>query len=343
MKKFVFVLYLLNFFGAIVAQEYPSEWVKYTLGGYIYAIEYDINNDNLPEIDFKERVLNVARANLAKQIEMQVCDVATLNKESIDGHTSVAYSSQTNFSTDVNMVLVNTRTQYDTVERKGYAIAFIDKDAACSYYKNELNLLFGKMNNSRVLADDLISNGFKFKAREELSQSLKYLAEIEEPLFWMNIFGMSQLELTEWQNRFNETEQAVKQSLLALKHGVVICLSCEADIFGQPYTMLQSGLMGALSAEGCSFTDNPSEADWVITIVCNSREYNNVMIGKINTYFSYVDAQIAIDKTISAQRVFESGVSEKGGHVLNFTKAAEVAYKNLKQSLAQTIIDNIKQ
>ena len=343
MKKFVFVLCLLNIFGIIVAQEYPSEWVKYTLGGYMYAIECDTNGDNFSEIDFKERLLNVARASLAKQIEVQVRDVATLNKESIDGHTSVAYSSQTNFSTDVNMVLVNTRTHYDIVNRKGYAIAFIDKDAACNYYKNKMNLLFGKMNNSKVLAEDLISNGFKFKAREELSQSLQYLAEIEEPLFWMNIFGTPQLELVEWQKRFNETEQAVKQALLALEHGVVIYLSCTADLFGKPYVLLQRGLKGALSAGGWSFTDNPSEADWIITIVCNSREYNNVMIGKINTYFSYVDAQITIDRTISAQRIFESGVSEKGGHMLNFTKAAEAAYKNLKQSLAQTIVDNIKQ
>ncbi|MDE7379334.1 MAG: hypothetical protein K2N13_10330 [Paraprevotella sp.] len=343
MKQICFFFFLLWGSWGVKAQQYPSEWVKYTYSGYLYDIQSDSNDRNLSETDFKNYLLNIARTNLAKQIQVRVQDVAELNKQSINGRTSVTYSSSTNFSTDVNLKLVETRATYNSISKMGYVIAYIDKEVARNYYKNELTLVYNKINNSIALAENFVSAGFKTKAQTELKASLKHFALIDKPLFWMNIFGASQSELAEWQERFNMAEQGIKRMLADLKHATVICLSCTADIFGKPYPTLQNELKGILATGGCSFTENPADADWVITITCEAREHSNVNIGKTSSYFSYVDAQIVINKVITSQRIYEDEISVKGGHTFGYSEAAKAGYKEIKQKIGEIIKNNIKQ
>lgn len=343
MKQFGIILLILTAFLRINAQECPPEWVKYTYGGYFYDIQSDHNNRNLSETDFKNYLLNNARANLAKQIKMSVHDSAELNKIAVDGRTSIRYSSNSEFSTDLNMKLVETKTLYNPNNHEGSAIAYIDRDAALKYYKNELILTYNKIKNSVKIAENYISTGFKSKAKSELELSLSCIAQVDELLFWMNIFGASQSELSDWNDKFNFAEQDAKSRLADLEHGTVIYLSCVAEIFGKPYPALQNELKGMLSKDGCSFTDNPKKADWTITITCNTREYSNVKVGNSNSYFSYVDAHIIIDKNITSQRIYEDEVSVKGGHTFGYSEAARAGYKDVSKKLGDIIIKCIKQ
>ncbi len=341
MKRIGAILLLLLTFLRVNAQECPPEWVMYTYGGYFYDIQSDNNNRNLSETDFKNYLLNIARTNLAKQIKVSVQDVAQLNKVSADGRTAINYASSTTFSTDVDMKLVETKTLYNPASRVGYAIAYVDRDAARNYYKNELALVYNKINNSVVLADNFVSAGFKSKAQAELEASLKHFGSVDESLFWMNIFGASQSELTEWQQRFNAAEQDIKRKLADLKHGTVIYLSCNANIFGKPYPTLQNELKGILAADGCSFSSSPENADWAIVITCTAREYSTVKIGNTNSYFSYVNAQVSIDKVHTSQRIYEDEISVKGGHTFGYPEAARAGCKELKKQIGKIIKENI--
>lgn len=337
MKQFGFLIMILWTFLGIKAQECPPEWVRYTYGGYFYDIQSDNNNRRFPEADFKNLLLNTARASLAKQIKMSVHDVAQMNKTAIDGRTSITYSSNTRFSTDLNMKLVETKSMYSPSTGEGYAIAYIDKDAAKNYYTNELTLVKNKISNSIELADGYIEGGFKKKAELELNKSLKLFDSVDEPLFWLNIFGAGKSEINDWQRSFNLAEQNVKRQLADLKHATAIYLSCNADLFGKSYPTLQNELKGKLAAKGCSFTDSPYNADWVITVNCSAREHSNIKAGNSNAYFTYVDAAITIDKTISQQRIYEDEVSVKGSHTFGYQEAAKAGYKDLEQQIAKII------
>lgn len=343
MKRISVILLLLLAFLCVHAQECPPEWVRYTYGEYFYDIQSDVNRQGLSETAFKNGLLDIARSNLAKQIKISVQDVAQLNKVSVDGHTTINYVSTTNFSTDVNLKLVETKTFYRPTSREGYAIAYIDREAARNYYKNELMLIYNKINNAIVLAENFVTAGFKSKAQTELQTALEHFATIDEQLFWMNIFGTSKVELSEWQQRFNIAEQRIKSMLAELKHGTVIYLSCNADIFGTPYSILQNELKGVLATDGCSFTDNPTIADWAITITCTAREYSNVKIGNTNSFFAYVDASVVIDKITTSQRIYEDAISVKGGHTFGYNEAAKAGYKEVKQKLSEIIKDSITQ
>ncbi|MCH5309790.1 MAG: hypothetical protein J1E58_07990 [Prevotella sp.] len=342
MKQIWIAFCLLWVSASAGAQQYPPEWVRYTYGGYMYDIQSGSNDRNLSETDFKNYLLDIARANLAKQIEVRVQDVAELTKAAVDGRSSITYLSTTKFSTDVNLKLVGTKTAYSPIAKIGYAIAYIDRDAARNYYKNELTLIHNKVNNSVAMAESFISAGFKSKAQTELESSLQQVVLADEQLFWLNVFGEAQSGLADWQGRFNTAEQKVKQMLADLRHATVIYLTCAADIFGNSYPTLQNELKGILAADGCSFTDNPANADWVITVTCHAREYSNVNVGKSTSYFSYVDAQITIDKIISSQRIYEDEVSVKGGHTFGYTEAAKAGYKEIKQQIGKIIKNNIE-
>lgn len=343
MKQVCFFFLWLSVSLGLKAQQYPPEWVKYTYGGYLYDMQSGSNDRKLSEADFKDFLLNTARTNLAKQVQVRVQDAAELNKRAVDGRTSTVYSSRTAFSTDVNLKLVETRTAYNPASGTGYAIAYIDRDAARNYYKNELTLACNKINNSIALAENFVEAGFKSKAQSELEASRKHFAAADEPLFWMNVFGASQSELAEWQERFNVAEQNVKKMLADLKHGTVICLSCSADIFGSPYPTLQNELKGILAADGCSFTDKPANADWVIKVRCRTRKYSNVKVGGSYSYFSYVDARLVVDKVVTSQRIYEDEISVKGGHSLGYPEAARAGYKEVKQKIGEIIKNSIKQ
>ncbi len=341
--RICFSLCLLCLYFGINAQQYPPEWLKYTSGGYIYDIQSDYNNRDLTETKFKNYLLDIARTNLAKQIQVQVQDVAKLDKLSNNGRTSITYSSNTSFSTDVNLKLVETKTSYDPTTKQGFAIAYLNRDAAQNYYQNELMLVYNKIDNSVVLSNNFIESGFKTKAKSELESSLKHFVLIDEPLFWMNIFGVSQSVLTDWTERFNAKERAIKQMLAEFKHSTTIYLSCSADIFGKPYPSLQNELKGILAVDGCNFTNDPANAEWSVIVICNSREHSQTSFGKTTSYFTYVNAQIVIDKVITSQRIYENEIYAKGGHTTGYSQAALDAYKNLKNEIGEIISKNIKQ
>ena len=343
MKRFAIFLMTILTFLSVYAQECPPEWVRYTFGGYFYDIQSDNNNRHLSEAEFKNYLLNIARASLAKQIKMSVHDSAEMNKAAIDGRTSIIYSSVTKFSTDLNMKLVETKSMYSPSTGEGYAIAYIDKDAAKNYYTNELTLLKNKITNYIELANSYIEAGFKKKAELELDKSMSLFNSVEESLFWLNIFGAQNIEINNWQRDFNLAEQEVKRQLAELKHATVIYLSCKAEIFGKPYPTLQNEVKGLLATDGCSFVNLPVKADWSIKITCSAEQHNVVKIGNVNSYLTYVNAHVIIEKTATSQRVYEDEISVKGGHNLGYEQAAKKAYNEMKEKLGKTIKEIISQ
>ena len=343
MKKLLLLsaVSVITFFNA-AAQEYPIEWERYTSREYIYDIKTGSNTAGMSETDFTEYLLNSARTGLALQIQVHVKDVSELAKEQADGRISIEYSSRTNVSTDLDLKLVRTKTAYDAVSGQGYAIAYVNRDEARSYYVNELTLTCNSIDNSIILAGSLESAGFKSRARTELESSKEYFASAETSLFWMNIFGMSQPELSEWQERLNAAGRKIEGMLSELEHATAVCLSCNADIFGVGDAALQNELKGILSEKGCSFVEDPSQADWSVSIEVTSREYNKMDMGSGTYYFSYADADISIDRILTSQRIYGNRVSAKGGHTKGYAEAARAAFKDLAEELGTIIIQNIQ-
>ena len=341
MKCQFFLICFLSLVFSINAQHYPPEWIGYLSGEYIYDIQNTKKDRSISETDLKNKLLSTARTNLAKQIKMHVQDVALLNKTSIDGRSFVNYSSNTIFTTDVEMKLVETKTYYNTQTDDMFAIAYINKGGACRFYDNEYSQLVTSLENSLIISENYLKTGFKGKAKEELQSKIGMISNIEDVLSWLNMFGFSSEKLSLYQQKKNLLEQKLKESIAALKHSLVVCLECNASISGSSYNKLQNEIKGDISKTGCSFTSDKSEADYIITIEAyNDEDFVNEISG-VKSYFTYVSASVTIEK--NGQYIYEDELTVKGGHTRSSYDAAKSGYKEIKQRLSRVITENISE
>lgn len=333
MKRF-FAIAILLFAGiATMAQNYPSEWAKYTSDEYFHDIE---------SAQYKQDALDLARSNLAKQIQVRVKEVSQIDKQVLNGRSSVYYNSQKDLSTDVDMDLAQTLSHYNNDLGKYYVIAYINKEEACNYYENEIKMLISNIGSHIAIADNYISTGFNTKAKEELQNTLALFNQKDKPLFWLNVFGLDEYKIQQYLNKINSNEQIVKSKLADLEYGTTYCVVCDADNFGKVYPKLKNEIKGELSASGCNFVDDPNQADYVIYIDASSREYNQVSNPGGNAYFTYVDASIAIDKKATGQRIFEDEISVKGSHTLSYDEAGRDGFKKISKEISKMLKENIK-
>ena len=342
MKKLLAIAFVFFAFATTNAQSYPLEWRQFTSDEYFYAIESGENEQKLPEERFRNDLLDIARINLAKQIEVKVDEVSQMSKDVVNGNANIYYSSQRNMSTNVDMRFAESRNHVDMVTGKQYVIVYINKAEACNYYEKDLKMLMSRIDNQIAIADNYTSTGFKSKAKEELQNALNIVGEADEVFFWFNVFGMPDYQIQQYLEQLHEKEQAVKSKLADLEYGTTYCIVCNAENFGKPYPKLKNEIKGDLSASGCNFVDDPDSADYVIYIDASSREYNTAVTGNVTSYYSFVDASIAIDKVATNQRIFEDEISVKGSHTLSYDEAGRDGYKKVRKEISNILKENIE-
>ena len=330
MKNTLSIALLLVVGAVALAQGHPAEWSRYTTDAYYYDIESAAT---------KHAALDQARSNLARQIEVRVREVSKMDKQAVNGHSSVLYSSSRITSTDVDMNLAETKSHYDAASGKHYVIVFIDKAAACTFYENELKILISNANNTLGIAGNLVATGFKSRAKTEYQKLIQSLEGVDKPFFWLNVFGLESRLLHGYLTQVQDVEQTAKQMLADLEYGTTYCVVCDADLLGKRYTKLANEVKGALAPEGCNFVDDPSAADYVIRITASARKYNTFQ----GAYFTYVDAAVSIDKSATAQRIFEDETTVKGSHTLSYDEAARDGYKKISKEIVKLLKDKIKQ
>lgn len=309
--------------------KYPDEWKQFTSQNYIYDIQSEKKDSQKSDTELVNRLLDVARTNLAKQIQVKVED---------NSHTK----GKTTFATEVDVTLLVTKSHFNPHSNKMYVIAYINKDDAVRFYRRQTDLAFNNVEKYISIADTYIETGFMAKAKDEMKKTESEFAKLEKPIFFMTVFDAPDYELQEVLRRQNDLEQTVKRKMAEMEYGTNIYVECSADMFGQKYFNLQKELKAKLSETGCNFVDDKTSATWAITINASSREYNKVDFGSSVNYFSYVDAEIAVEKVITNQRIYEDMITEKGGHTHNFSEAARDAYKKITPKIIELITENIK-
>lgn len=337
MKRILLFIPLLVAAFVVEAQKCPPEWVKYTSDGYFYDVESGKNTQGVADTKFKNDLLDLARSNLAKQIQVKVDEESQMNKTAVNGRSSINYSSSRNVSTNLDMQLAETRTLYDPSSEKHYAIAFINKEEACAYYKREVNMAISGINSTIGIANNYIASGFKTKAKDELKALLPKFDEFDKPFFWLNVFELPTYQLNGLLDEVHGLESAVKSKLAELEHGIAFCMICNADNFGRSYPKLLNEIKGELSAIGCNFTDNASTADYVIRIDAKARQYNKMTNAGGTAYFTYIDASVSIDKVATSQRIYEDEIQVKGSHTLSYEEAARDGYRSVSKKLVEML------
>lgn len=342
MRNTLIIVLILLFCISVKAQTYPSEWLKYTTDSYLFDIESDNSTQHIDEAKFKNNLLDLARANLSKQIQVRVMEESKLNKTDIDGISHTIYESSSLSTTKLDLKFVKTENFIDNVTGTVFAIAYINKERVRQYYENEFQMLLSKTDNAFQIAEKYVQQGLKNKAKCELQGVLSELDSIGGKFFWFNVFGMPEQQLQQLVRQTQQAEQNLKIKIAELEHSTTYCTICTVDNFGKPYSKLENEVKGKLSASGCNFTDNPAYADYIIRIKATTRKYKKAHVGKSEAYFVYVDVAMSIENSITGHRIYEGESSVKGSHTSGFDEAACEAYKNTSNYLAKLIQENIE-
>lgn len=336
----LFLVCAHSFIGA--AQSIPAEWEIYQSPKYFSNVQSGSNPEGLPINEYLEFLTSSAISWLARQLEVKVHETAELEKNSVDGISSVSYSSKSTYGTDVKLKLVVTKTYYSKKDNLWSTIAFIEKASTTAYFKKVIEDNLSTAERIYNNANDLIGLGYKEKAKVELNTAIDYFKKTEEAFYWLKMCGISSSEYASILSIRNDLDSLIQQKILQLGHDTTLFIKCSADCFGSSYGQLESTIKAKLSSEERSFVSNKASADWVITINATAREHNAVSYGSLSTYFTYVDAICTLYKATTNQLIYESSFTEKGGSTTNYTESAKDAYKRLSSSIINAIEDRIE-
>lgn len=324
-----------TFFG--YAQSYPADWDVYQSPKYFYSIQSGSNSEGLSNNEYFEILTSSAISGLARQLEVKVNETAELEKISNNGASSVSYSSKSSYSTDVKLKLVNTKTHFSKKDNTWYAIAYIEKSSTISYFKKVIEDNLSAAERLYNYSNDLISLGYKEKAKKELSSALEYCSKTDEAFYWLKMCGISSSEYTAILGIRNNLDSLIQQKVAQLGHDTTLFIACTANCFETNYNQLESSLKSRLSSEDRSFVNNKASADWIITINASARQHNAVSYGSLSSYFAYVDATCTLYKATTGQMIYEGSFSEKGGSTISYDESAKDAYKRIASKILSAI------
>ena len=133
--------------------KYPDEWKNFTSHNFIYDIQSERKNADRSDTELVNTLLEVARTNIAKQIQIKV-----------EGNSSV--KGKTTYATDIDVNLVLTKSHFNPHSNKMYVMAYINKEDAVRFYKRQIDVVFSAVEKHIAIADDYIETGFIAKAEE---------------------------------------------------------------------------------------------------------------------------------------------------------------------------------
>lgn len=298
-----------------------------------------------------KRVKDAARTEAASTIRVHVQNTTTnqalsqtlRTMEGTFRQSAREFTSTTTTSVDMQIPGLQVESWQNPSTGTIAAFAYVKKATLIRQLEKSITVGLTKIETSLDQVDQLVANGQKMQARDLTAKTLLQFAEVDEAQKTLVAVDENADEES-LQLQETRTLQSRLTGLIAqLKHGINIYFECTADLFGKNYTALKAEIQGELSKLGCTFVNSANESDWAIYVTAPAREYRKTDYESNSSYFSYVDANIIVDKTTTGQRIFEDQISEKGGHTMNYEQAARDAYKQISPKISAIIKQQIMQ
>lgn len=351
MKQHILLFALVLVYFGLNAQECPSAFKPYTTAEYIYSCQGDINDRGEDSHTMTQRLRRDALAALAEQFKVEVNNQSVSKLLVEDGVSAQTYTSMSTLTSDVTLKLAHTKETYDRSRKKGWAIAYIEKNEARQFYRNEYNQALGKIRTAIEEAIVLIDRGYKSKARDEkLLPAEPHFRTAHEAIAWLALFGCPEDDLQTLMDECSAQRRQMTAMLADLEHGTAIYIQCEAKLNGSPYRTFSSETKGQLEKLGCHFVESEEEADWIIKAnadVTRTQHFQNM------AFFCWVDGDVSIVNAATGKVVYENRISDiESGHpdgikgnggTSAYEPSARDAYRQAAKIIAKkayTVINN---
>lgn len=281
-----------------------------------------------------ERIKLEAQVEAASSIRMKVEKTLTesnrseLEQEigSFNEKVTEHFESFTQIQVDMEIPGLKVEVWKNDAKKEIAAFAYVRKDELTR--KLERRILTGTTKAELMLENisRLMNEGRKPEARKVAEEGMRLFDDIEQTqaiLLAIDNANVFDLQISE----VAELKQSMADRLAELQHGIAICLRIKAYCQETPYPSMEKQLQGELNVLGCYFTNDTTEAEWIISVDAKTRDYQHTAFGNADMYASYMEAQISVLKVNTGQRIYEDFVTVKGTHTLNFEEAAREAYK----------------
>lgn len=343
MKQLLFILFVL-FFTIQPSIGQKPEWLNenYRKNNYpssVFIVEFIQDNKKTTESvsQAEERLKDLARANIAKSIRITIQSVEQQESENIIKNKKESFYERYNSSiltkSNLNINGIELTTYYSPEKEQVFVLAVLNRYEAIGYHKGLLNNYLSKINGH-------VEQAKKFTSQSEINKA-KEVYKKTFPLFDQIAYSQNLLIALNKKNNAGHKQEEVIQlyneinlALNELEQGIFIYIEADAALFDEKTNELVQVLKGQLSKNGCSFTSEKEESDWIIVLEGKATEYNTIQ----GLYFSYVDVVVKLTKTKNQQKVYEDIIKQKGGSSIGYKEAGLKAYRSISQKLTKQII-----
>lgn len=297
------------------------------------------------------RLKDAAKVEAVSTIQVHIKNVTVNNALSTTLRTmegtfrqsTRSLSSKTQTDVDIEIPGLNIESWRNPQNGAISAFAYVKKSTLIRQLEKKITVGLTKIETSLDQIDQLVSTGQKLQARDLAEKTLPQFAEVDKTQQLLVAVDSNADEESLMLSETRQLQNRLTGVIAELKNGLNIFLSCNAFAFGSNYTALKGEIQGELSKMGVTFVPSANKSDWAIYVTATAREYNHSSYGSVTTYFAYVDVKIAIDKTVTGQRIYEEQISEKGGHTLGYQQAARDGYKYISPMVVEKIKEHITQ
>ncbi len=312
--------------------------IKYSEEVFLTSFTQDKKQAGETMADALDRVKDIVRADIAKNVITKIESVSKLYSEdkTINNSETFVEVFQSAIKTETNAEIngIKIDNYFDTENNAVYAIAYANKFEIIGYYKANISLNIQQIEGHIMAAEQLLAASEKSKAKKEYLKTVPLFAKLEYAQGLLIAIDKTTDENSLQTKKSIDYRIKVSKALAELEQGIYIYIECDSQLFENPSTLLENKLKSQLAKQGCSFTRNLNEADWIINIEASARKFSNPNQG---IYFSYVDANINLTKKLGNKNVYQDEVKQKGGS-RGYKEAAQKAYEEIAMVLATNFL-----
>lgn len=297
---------------------------------------------NETEIDATARIKKEATGLLVESIRLKVQSVAESysKSEAVGDNEQISSKTQQTVKTtsEADIVGIKIENYVDKANGVVAALAYVKRDELVKYYQNSITLSVQKVEGYIKTALELEKTGAKAKARKQLEEAKPLISKIAYEQDLLIAMDKSSDSQAQHQDLTANLRSELEKNLTRLEQSTFVYIKSTEDLFGKSSNVIANKLKAKLASDGCSFIEDPTQADFYITLKASARKHGNETA---DIKFCYVDIVIDMVNTHMQKSVYNDEISQKGS-AMTFDAAARKASEDIVPKVAEKILPWIK-
>ena len=269
------------------------------------------------------------RVTVRSEVASQTISTRTDQNEQIDA----IFDATVETVADAEIVGINFEPPFhDPSSGIVYAFVWVNRFELIGYYRANLNMNLTQAEGLLQTARDLEESGENARARSQGEAVVPLLARVRQLQDMLTAIDVNSTSETLQQPRTELLHNQLVQTLVRLAQSVYVHIESIEDNFSQPSTIIINQLKSELATMGCSFTDDPEQAHFLIRIMATTR-LHGVTHGLT---VCFADVTVSLFDVRRNRSVFQDEFSQRGVH-----SSQETAGRRALEGVASVIAERI--